>query len=269
MTAQVKLRAVESAAGASVWTRSLLVLQQAREIREARGQSPANRLVRAGWLIAVVGVALQTAAQLVDAFVLAHAQPGLDAAVDRNAFDWMSFSAAMVAAMSLLLLTAPGSQRRGSSALLALLVAFLAVDDLTNLHDGLGNAFAGMFGQPIDRLGDWSTPVVYLPLLVLTFGLLCLRCLALARAPACQIRTALVLLAADVALRLLVGLFEIVDIHASEGIRAIGITVLEGAELGAWILVASAFAAEAADLRSSASCGSRRQRPEVVGEQGD
>jgi hypothetical protein len=248
MTGQVKLRAVESAAGASVWTRSLLVLQRERELREARAPWPANRLVRAGWLIAVVGVALQTAAQLIDAVVLARTQPGLDAAVDRNAFDWMSFSAAMVAAMSLLLLATPGSQRRGSSALLALLVAFLAVDDLTNLHDSLGSAFAGMLPPPIDRLSDWSTPVVYLPLLVLTFGLLWFRGLSLARAPACQIRTALVLLAADVALRLLVGLFEIVDIHASEGIRAVGITFLEGAELGAWILVASAFAAEAADL---------------------
>jgi hypothetical protein len=212
-----------------------------------------TRIIRAGWLIAILAVGLQTAAQLINTFLLAHSRPGLDAAVDRNVFDWMSFCSALVAAFSLLLLAVARWPRRRSDGILAFLVAFLGVDDLTNLHDLLSSKFASALPEPLDRLGDWSTPALYLPLLAVTFGLLWLHGARAAPAPARQIRAALVLLAAAVALRVIVGILEVRGVHASGGIRAIGIAVLEGAELGAWTLLAGALLAEGADLARRAN----------------
>jgi hypothetical protein len=187
-------------------------------------------------------VGLQTVADLTNAFLLAHPHPGLDAAVDRNVFDWASFCAAVLAAVSLLILAMIAKGR--SAAVLALLVGFLAVDDLSNLHDRLGAAFSRTLPQPLDRLGDWSTPILYLPLLATTFGLLWVHGTRVAPAPARQIRAALALLAGAITVRVFAGMLEIGNLHASAGIRALGVAVLEGMELGAWILVAAAFVAE-------------------------
>jgi hypothetical protein len=234
-------------AGRSLTLRSRLEgLQLAHRVGVVVTSASATRIVRTGWLLAILAVGLQTAAQLIDAFVLGQAYPGLDAAVDRNAFDWASFCAASVAGVSLLLFAARVHGR--STAALALLVAFLAVDDLSNLHDRLGSAFARTLPEPLDRLGDWSTPVLYLPLLAATFGLLWSLGTRVPPASARQIRVALALLAAAVVLRVLIGILEIRGYHASEGMRAIGVAVLEAPELAAWTLVAAAFVAEASDV---------------------
>jgi hypothetical protein len=208
--------------------------------------TPVARIVAGGWVVAVLAVAAQTAAHLTNAFVLGHAYPGLDAAVDRNVFDWMSFSAALVAASGLIVLITLAPARRKSAALLALLVPFLAVDDLTNLHDRLGIAFAQALPEPLDRVGEWSTPALYLPVLALTFGLLWWHARATTK-PARQIQAALFLLAAAMAFRVFVAILEIRGIHARDAVRVIGAAVLEGAELAAWILLAAAFVAKAAD----------------------
>jgi hypothetical protein len=222
--------------------------QIAHGIAVLETRAAASRIAVAGWLITILVVGLQTAAHLINAFLLAQPHAALDAAVDRNAFDWASFCAAVIAALSLLLLAVAAWPRRRFEAILGLLVAFLAVDDLTNLHDHLGSAFASTLPGTLDRLGGWSTPVLYLPLLAATFGLLWLRGMRAARAPARQIRAALSLLAAAIALRVLVGVLEVRGFHASEGVREIGIAILEGAELGAWTLLAGAFVAEGADV---------------------
>jgi hypothetical protein len=65
--------------------------------------------------------------------------------------------------------------------------------------------------------------------------------------PARQIQAALFLLAGVMAFRVFVAILEIRGIHAREAIRVIGAAVLEGAELAAWILLAAAFLAKAAD----------------------
>jgi hypothetical protein len=200
-------------------------------------------IAKAGWLIAAIAVGLQTVAQLINALALAHVHPGLDAAADRNIFDWTSFSAASIAALSLLFLATAATPHGRSAYVLALLVAFLAVDDVTNLHDRLGSAFAETLPAPLDRLGDWSTPFLYLPLLLATFLLLWSHGMRLAPALARQVWVALALLGGAVAMRVLVGILEIRGFHASNAQRAIGIAFLEGSELGAWILVAGAFLA--------------------------
>jgi hypothetical protein len=221
--------------------------QIADRIAALEAPAASTRIAGAGWLIAILVVGLQTAAHLINAFLLTHPHAALDAAVDRNVFDWASSCAAAIAACSLLLLAVAAWPRGRSEAILGLMVAFLAVDDLTNLHDYLGSAFASTLPGTLDRLGDWSTPVLYLPVLAATFGLLWLRGMRAAPMPARQIRAALSLLATAVALRVLVGVLEVRGFHASEGIRAIGIATLEGAELGAWTLLAGAFLAEGAD----------------------
>lgn len=228
--------------------RSLTLHDQVDRVQVPRGIDvvptvAGTGIAKAGWLIAAVAVVLQTGAQLINAFVLANPHPGLDAAADRNIFDWTSFSAASIAALSLLFLAMAATPHGRSAYVLALLVAFLAVDDVTNLHDRLGSAFAETLPAPLDRLGDWSTPLLYLPLLVATFLLLWSHAVRLAPAPARQVLAALALLAAAVAMRVLVGIFEIRGFHPSYAKRAIGIAFLEGSELGAWILVAGAFLA--------------------------
>ncbi len=89
-------------------------------------------------------------------------------------------------------------------------------------------------------------PLLYLPLLAVTFGLLWSHGTRSAPAPARQVRAALALLAAAVAMRVLVGILEIrgyprVDGNGRSALRP------RGAELGAWILVAAAFVAECGD----------------------
>ena len=218
-----------------------------QKIGVGRTRNAPARIFRAGWLIAVLVVAVQTAAHLTNAFVLAHAHPGLDAAGNRNVFDWLSFVAAMLAALALLVVGRGACAARRSLALLAAMVAFLAVDDLIDLHDELGILLARHLPAPLDRLGVWSTPVLYLPLLALTFGLLW-RHAARATAPTRQIWTALGLLAGAVALRVVVSVLELFGVHAPEGIRTIGVAVLQGLELGAWTILAAAFIGEAASV---------------------
>jgi hypothetical protein len=212
----------------------------------------AARIVAGGWLVAVLTVAAQTAAHLTNAFALGRAHPGLDLAVDRNVFDWMSFSAALVAATGLIVLMTLAPARRRSAALLALLVPFLAVDDLTNLHDRLGVPFAGALPSPFDRVDEWSTPVLYLPVLALTFCLLLCHARSTTK-PARQVQAALFLLTAAVAVRVFVAILAIREVHPGEASRVIGVAVLEGAELGAWILLAASFLAVAADAARGAT----------------
>jgi hypothetical protein len=234
-------------------------VESAAETGASFRPTTAARIVAGGWVVALLAVAAQTAAHLTNAFALGHAYPGLDAAVDRNVFDWMSFSAALAAASGLIVLMKLSPARRRSAALLAVLVPFLAVDDLTNLHDRLGVAFAQALPEPLDRVGEWSTPALYLPVLALAFGLLWWHARATTK-PARQVQAALFLLAAAVALRVFVAILAIRGIHAREAIRVIGVAVLEGAELAAWTLLAAAFLAKAADAVRAARA-SRPQGP--------
>jgi hypothetical protein len=220
-------------------------VESAADVSVRFRETTAARIVAGGWVVALLAVAAQTAAHLTNAFALGHAHPGLDAAVDRNVFDWMSFCAALAAASGLIALMMLAPTRRRSAAVLALLVPFLAVDDLTNLHDNLGIAFARALPEPLDRVGEWSMPALYLPVLAVTFGLLCWHSVRAAAKPARQFQAALFLLATAVGLRVFVGILEIRGIHAREAIRVAGVAVLEGAELGAWILLAAAFLATA------------------------
>ena len=235
---------MESAAEVSAWSRP----------------ATAAKIVGAGWWIAVFAVGAQTVAQLTNGFLLGHAQSGLDAGTDRNAFDWMSFAAAMSAALSLVLLSLVGVAHRKSTAMLALFVAFLAIDDLTNLHDNLGTGFAATLPAPFDRVGDWSTPLLYLPLLTVSFLLLCRQTTRAVPPAATQMRAAIALLAGAVALRVVVGVLEIAGVQADDALQTLGVAVLEGAELGAWVLLASSLAADAADLvgRSNARTNTPR-----------
>jgi hypothetical protein len=197
-----------------------------------------------------LAVAVQTAAQLANTFVLDHRRPALDAAGDWNVFGWMSFGATLLAALALLPLVVVSASvgRRLAGGLLAIFLAFLAVDDLTDLHDHLGSSVSRHLPEPLDRLGVWSSPLLYLPLLAATFGLLWCCANRMRKAPARQIRTGLAFLAAAIALRVLVGIIEISGLHTSDGTRAAGSAALQGAELWAWILMAAGLVAGGADL---------------------
>jgi hypothetical protein len=235
---------VDSAGGVTICN-SLDARSRARS-RVLRTRAAPTRVVRAGWLIAILVVTLQTGVHLTNAFVLAHPHPGLDAAGNRNVFDWLSFFAALLAALALLGVARRGAPAaRGSAVLLALLVAFLAVDDLIDLHDELGIGFARHLPAPLDRLGVWSTPALYLPVLAATGGLLWRHALR-ATASSRETRAALGLLATAVGVRVVVGVLEVYGIHAPEGMRTVGVGVLQGLELGAWTLLATAFVGEAA-----------------------
>ena len=224
--------------------------QQGHDTLVAERSDASMRIVRAGWLFALIAVGLQSGAELTNAFALADAHAGLDAAIDGNAFDWISSALAMAGAISLLVLAAAGTERRRSTIVLALLIAFLAVDDLINLHDQAATAFAGALPEPFDRLGAWSMPILYMPLLAATFALIWSHGTRARPELAHQVQAALTLLTAAVVLRLLVGLLEIRGFHASERIRVIGIATLEGAEVGAWSLIAAAFVAQLAEVVS-------------------
>jgi hypothetical protein len=213
-----------------------------------------------GIVLAGAAVCLQTASHLVNAFALSGRHPGLDAATEGNAFAWAASLATLAAAAAGLavVLAFPALSVRGGC--LVVLVTFLALDDMVDLHDGLAAAVAPDLPGRLSDLGAWTMPLVYLPVLAAGF-LLIARSAWDAPVPAARpLWLGLGLLAAAVAIRVGAGVVKFEGEVISGGIRAVGVAVQQGAELGGWILVAAGLAAFAAAGRVSDRLPTNRRR---------
>ena len=147
--------------------------------------------------VALVLVALQSVLHLVDAVVFDLRIARLDADAEQSVWSWAASASEFTAALgsALLLALAPG--RRKSLGFLALVFAFFSMDDTVQIHERLANLAvfdaAGISGRFV-----W--PVLYAPLMLVTFVLLWRVSGALAERCRSSVRTGLVLLGLAVVL---------------------------------------------------------------------
>jgi hypothetical protein len=215
---------------------------------EPRGVDP-DLPARAGVVIAVVAVLVQTVAHLVNGLVYDLEIWSLRADLDANVFAWASSAATLVCACALLLLAALRPAEARLLLFLAAATAFLSADDIGQIHEQVG-AVARRIYSDVGELGAMIWPVVFLPLLLATVvGLV--RVLRPESHAARRVGFAgLALLGAAVLMDGLWPLFYEAGGERESTADIIEDAFEEGLELGGWILVASGLAAVA--LRAAA-----------------
>lgn len=193
------------------------------------------RLVSIGVVIAVAAMLVQTATHFVNAYVLDERHAALDATEDGNAFAWLSSVATFAAAFAAAVAAACFARGRRRLLALAAVLAFLSLDDSVALHERLEHV--------TDTAGALVFLAVYLPLLAAAVVLL----LGAARRAPASARTAihggLALLAFAVAVRAVGGAVAVAGAELPYWLRTIGTGLMQGAELGGWILVAAGLTA--------------------------
>jgi hypothetical protein len=194
-----------------------------------------SRLLTFGLRFAIAAAVLQTAVHLLNAAFLD--KRALNVNFEDNPFAWASTVATFSVAFVATVRAAGLRSDRISYALLAMITAFVSLDDMVAIHEDVGTEAADLLGlaQSYDSV-LW--PAVYLPLLGLGLFLLFSLARDSPERPRRFIHTGLVLLAAALAAEVLSGPWtggEEEWPHVIEG------AFEEAAELAAWILVASAL----------------------------
>ena len=206
-----------------------------------RAAEVAAWILSATLVAAVAGVAVQTTVDLVDFWAFDRSVEILLADSDVSVFAWASVAAAVVVALSAVLLAqvTPGS--RTLLWFVAATAAYLSLDDQLGIHERIGD-----IADRADSLVRWEParvfwPLVYLPLL--GAFLLALRHVA-GRLPARQARFVLVgiaLLVAAVGFELLSSAVVRAGYDRDSVVYALEVVLEEGAELAGWILIAGAL----------------------------
>lgn len=196
----------------------------------------------AAWL-AAAAVLAQTASHAV--FVLAFdADPDwnqLNAGVDRHAWAWLSGSVTFGAGLALFLLALASRRIRAGWILVAGGLAYMSLDDVVAIHEGVGLRLSAA----LDRPEDWARPLwvaVFLPLLAVVFAGLVLVSREASRDGRLAIRLGLGLLVAAIVLEVSAMAFVTGVPDAGNHLYATEVALEEAAELGGWILIAGALA---------------------------
>jgi hypothetical protein len=202
-----------------------------------------DRVLRAGVVLAVTGVAVQTAGHLVNLYLLDDRYSSLDVSAEHTAFAWASSVATFGAACAALLLARrpnPGSRRL--MALLGVLLAFLSLDDFVEVHERLGTWTEDVLGLP-EAIGPRIWLLVYLPVLA-TAALLLLWSARNAPPRAARYQAAGIALLIAATLSEGVGvLTKLLEEHGLESPHRLRAALEEGHELGGWIVLAAGLAA--------------------------
>jgi Na+/proline symporter len=209
----------------------------------ARLSRPADRLVELGVAIAAITVTAQSVAHLVGVRLLDDRYRQLNSDEEFALAAWLGSSATFAAAFAVLVYALLQEELERRLLVLAGLLAFFSLDDAIVIHERLGEKVAGSlsYGETAERL-VW--PVLFLPLFALGLVLL----LSAGRQlPARLERLVLVgvgLLALAVAAEAFsTGMYEFFGVEPESWPDALEVMIEEGAEVGAWILVATAFLA--------------------------
>ena len=200
-----------------------------------------ERLLRIGVPLAVVAVAIQTTAHLVNEFLLDDRVEGLDADVEGNVFTWASSVSTFAVAVAAFLHAMAFPVRRREFGLLAALGILFSLDDAIQLHERVGlEVGEELLGLP-DYVAVRLWLVFYLPLLLLAGALLWRVAKHVWEPAGRMVRLGLFLLIASIPVEV-AGVFtrwlEENGPGAPEDIR---VAVEEGLELGGWILAAVAL----------------------------
>jgi hypothetical protein len=202
----------------------------------------ADRVLSGGLVLALVAVGVQTVAHLTNALVLDYRSWNMDATADGNALSWASSVATFTAALGAVLLGLLPTTRAWRFVALSAVFTFFSLDDVIGIHETL--AFIHFFGyDPPNTLARALWPLLYLPL----FAFAILELWRLSAHVQERIRRtiwlALSLFAVAFVAEAIAALWWEEDDDSRFLIDDLEVAIEEGAELGAWILVSTAFAA--------------------------
>jgi hypothetical protein len=207
--------------------------------------------------VTIVVVVLQCLLHLVDAAVFDLRIGRLDADSDRSVWSWTGSAAELMAALGagLLMVVAPG--RWKWLAFLTVVFAFFSMDDTVQVHERLSHILDGFpGGPPIPRRALW--PILYAPLMLLTYilmwrvsGAMAQRCRAAVRGGLVMLGVAIVLEFAVSTLIIRAGYGRVAhDTRVGSMLYEFEVIVEEALELAGWLLIAAAFIATGLDLLS-------------------
>jgi hypothetical protein len=234
-------------ANGGAWARRLLnrlaSLVSPRTVEDPHREAVAEQVIAIGVALSAVGVLVQTALHLTDIVVFDRGLDAFDADGDYGASSWASIAAIFAAATGALL--AGIVLRRPIFFALAALFAFLSFDDFMRLHERVGELGRVVGIEKEEELGRVIWPLLFLPLLAVGATLLWLAAKHFEGRVAWLLRAGLVLLACAIVLEAgSAGLFQLGYGHRTWPYE-IEVLLEEGAELVAWVWIATALIAAA------------------------
>jgi hypothetical protein len=185
--------------------------------------------------VPALGLALAAAAVLAQTAVYLIEAPG--AGREGGALDWLSVAAIAAVAVAAGLRAASLPHRRPRFALLAVLLAYLAIDDAAGLHERITSVIADWLA--VSGRGDALFLLPYLPLLAVACGLLWSAAREAGRPARSLMYLGLALLAAGLAARVLAAVVAATGITLADWEKTLGLAAMHEAELAAWVLLAS------------------------------
>jgi hypothetical protein len=194
-----------------------------------------DRLLSDGLVLAVVAVTIQTAAHLLNAAFIGTV--ALNANAEGNVFAWASGAALVAAALACALHAWLVQDGRRAFVAVAAMLAFLSLDEMTAIHERIVARVVELGDLPI----AWDSvlwPVLYAPLVGAVFVLLLVLASAAPPRAGRFIVVGLGLLVAAV-------VAEVASAPVSTGSNwphVLEGAVEEAAELGGWIVIATALA---------------------------
>ena len=211
------------------------------------------RLLRFGLAIAAITVTAQAVAHVVGVQLLDDRYLHLNADDELGLPAWVSSSATFAAAFGAFLLALLEERVDASLLVLAGMLAFFSLDDAIGVHERLGENVADElgYGETAQRL-IW--PVLFLPLFAVAAILLVRTAGRLPEQLAGLVYLGLGLLLLALAAELVSSVvYELADVERGSWPDTVEVVVEESAELGAWILIATA-------LLAAVSAGVREDR---------
>jgi hypothetical protein len=216
-----------------------------------------DRIITLGFVLAVLGVVVQTAAHLTNAFFLDYDIRNMDADADGNALAWASSVALFTASLGALFHSLFPSTPTRRLVAMGFVFAFFSVDEVAGIHEKI--AYLAVHVIEVPGPGRVIWPLIYLPL----FAFVVLSLWRLSATVPARVRNTIVLgvglLVAAVFAEAMATLWDSNDRPLVDDLE---IAIEEGAELAGWILIATAFAASAVN-RLPAAGGHLLQRADV------
>jgi hypothetical protein len=195
------------------------------------------------WALAVLAVAVQTTAHLVNELVLGGRHDQLAAAADGNAFGRANTLAIALSALLAAVAAFSGAGIRPRRIVLSASLAFLAVDDAMGLHDRI-RALPGTTAA--------AAAAAFAAVLALVLVLLSGEARRTHVAARRLLMVGLLALVAGVVVRL-IGAFVTLEGAVGGTTKAVGVAVEQGLDLGGWILVAAGLLAALLERPHSSS----------------
>ncbi|HWH13910.1 MAG TPA: hypothetical protein VNT51_04135 [Miltoncostaeaceae bacterium] len=192
-------------------------------------------------VVAVVIAAAQGFLHLLHIYVLDYAVPELNADADASIAGWIGTAGTGAAALAAGWLALTMTRRRAPLAVLAVVLAYLSVDDMLALHERI-TVSDGTVG-PIEHAARLLWPLLYLPVLALAFVVMWFLVDNAPRSIMGTLRAGLLMLVAAVLLEAASPLIFMAGFDHGYLVYESEVVLEEGLESAGWILVAGALVA--------------------------